>query len=121
MPGEAQPAAHSDAVHLRGDGRGGGGEHHVDGVLELEELQPGAIVEKFLTQFTHVGARAKSALALPAQLDGGDGLLVQPALERLIDGFEHLEIECVDSARATQGEVAHAVDDLAANEFRHGS
>ena len=120
MPREAEAATHGDARHVCGDCCRGRGQDHVDGVLELEELEPGSTVDHRLPELPDIGAAAKTALAVTTQLDSGDGLGMQPSAQGLVDGFQHLKVQRVDGSRAVQREVTHPVDDFAANQFRHG-
>jgi hypothetical protein len=111
VPGEADAAAHRDAVGERDDRLGVLGDAGVEGVLGAEELcrVVGSSADDLVVEAAHVAARAQAALARAVEHHDLDVGVALPLVERRSKRLDHVEVERIDRLGAVEREVPDAV------------
>ncbi|BDZ40255.1 hypothetical protein GCM10025863_28690 [Microbacterium suwonense] len=104
MPGQADAAAHRDAVGEGDDRLRVLGDERVHRVLGAEEPRDVArmLAHDLLVQRPHVAAGTEAALALAVDQHGLDVGIIDPGRQGGRDAIDHLEVEGVDRSRTVQ-------------------
>jgi hypothetical protein len=110
MPGDADPAAHRDAVGEGDERLGVFRDARVEGVLLTEELRRlfGTPAVDPVGEPPHVAAGAQPALARAVQQHDVDLGVVLPRVQRLVRQPDHAEVQRVDGSRAVERELSQS-------------